>query len=151
MKSLTFFAIGGGLALTALLPQAEPLEAADLKKMVEGLGYTTKLLNDQRGKEKFEFIVKKGGYEVPIAGEVSGDKNTIWFSALLGPAPAQVDKGFTLLKENQRIRPTFFYMTDKGDLMLCVGVDNRGVTSVVAQKAAESIATAVSTTAEIWQ
>jgi hypothetical protein len=151
MKSLTFLAVGSGIALAALVPQAEPITAPDLKKLVEGLGLQTKMLNEQVGREKFEFIIPKDGYDIPIAAELSSDRSTIWFVALLGPTPDDVNRGYTILKENNRIRPNMFFISEKGDLMIGVGLDNRGVNAAVVRKATDSLALAVTTSAKVWQ
>ncbi|MFN8219365.1 MAG: hypothetical protein U0S12_04445 [Fimbriimonadales bacterium] len=138
----------GVVALHSL--QAGPITAPDLKALIEGMGYTTKALNEEKGKEKYEFTIKTEKFNVPIAAEVTPSTNYIWFTAFLGADKDDAVMHTALLKQNFKVQPTVFYVTDKGNLMAGVPVDNRGVTAAVIKRVTDKLAEDVSKTAEIW-
>lgn len=152
MKTLPFL-IGGVAALTpALFLQTDgKADVAGLKKMVENMGYETKMLNSEVGKEKFEFKITKGGFDVPIGAEVSASGNYIWFTVFLGEAGNDTLKHSNLLKENAKIQPNFFYITSKGSLMLGVATDNRGITPTVVKRITDKLSDDVGGTSKVWQ
>lgn len=142
----------GAVTLSALFPvQASVLEAADLKTMIEGMGYEVKVLNEEKGNEKYEFVITKNSFDVPIAAEVSKSKNYVWFTAFLGKATDKHEKNTSLLKENFKIQPDFFYITEKGNLMLGIAVDNRGINSAVIRRVTDKMSEDVTKTAPLWQ
>lgn len=135
-------------ALTSL--QADPVDTMQIKKMVEEMGYKTEMLAQTRGQEKFQFPVKKSGYEVPVAVSMDNEKTVATFSVLLGPAPA-ADKHTDLLKVVDRIQPSYFYISREGDIMLAISVDNRGIDSRVVKHVIDKLSTDVVDTAKLWQ
>lgn len=151
MKPLAIALAGVALITPLLIPQTEPLDAPALKALIDGLGYPTKNLSEEKGKEKYEFQIKTGGFNVPIAGEISASKNYIWFTVFLGEPPKDAGRHTALLKENQRVQPNFFYITEKGSLMLAVAVDNRGVTPAIVRRVTDKLSTDVGKTSSIWQ
>lgn len=151
MKVLPILALGAAALTPAVFLQATVLEPADLQKMVDGMGYTTKMLNEEKGKEKFEFTIKAEGFDVPIAAEVSPSKNYVWFTVLLGKASEDGAKNTALLKENFKIQPDFFYITEKGNLMMGIAVDNRGVSPAVIKRVTDKLSEDVSKTSKVWQ
>jgi hypothetical protein len=151
MKVLPILALGAAALTPVVFLQATVLEPADLQKIVEGMGYTTKMLNEEKGKEKFEFTIKAEGFDVPIAAEVSPSKNYVWFTVLLGKATEDGAKNTALIKENFKIQPDFFYATEKGNLMMGIAVDNRGVNAAVVKRVTDKLAEDVSKTSKVWQ
>ena len=70
----------------------------------------------------------------------------------LGDAPTSGnDKCLQLLKQNSKVQPTFFYITDSGRLMAALAVENRGVTNAILKTRAEAIADNVGKTKDVWQ
>jgi hypothetical protein len=49
MKVLPILALGAAALTPVVFLQATVLEPADLQKIVEGMGYTTKMLNEEKG------------------------------------------------------------------------------------------------------
>lgn len=151
MKPLPILAVTLAVAgIPFMLPQDEQVDALQLKKMVEGLGYTTKFLSEDKGKEKFEFPTKTDGFDVPIAGELSASKNYIWLTVFLGPAGDDTAKHSALLKANQRVQPNFFYITDKNNLMLGIAVDNRSLNPAALKRIVDKLSADVGKTADVW-
>lgn len=138
----------GVVALHSL--QAGPITGPDLKTLIEGMGYTTKALNEEKGKEKYEFTIKTEKFNVPIAAEVTASTNYIWFTAFLGADKDDAATHAALLKQNFKVQPTVFYVTDKGNLMAGVPVDNRGVTAAVIKRVTDKLADDISKTSDIW-
>ena len=145
------------LASAVLVPgrlraqQPGAVDSLGLKTMVEGMGYETKPIKSDNG--KFEFTVKISGLDVPIGAELSGSKNLIWFTVFLGKAPAETasTKFTEMLKRNFTIQPSSFYITDTGNLMMGIPVENRTVSAVVLRRWVEKLANDVGATKELWQ
>ncbi len=150
MKSLFLLPIAGLATAPFLVQQSTPLDAAALKKMISGLGFVTKELSAEVGKEKYEFSIARPDFNVPIGAEISPSKNYIWFTVRLGDIPTDVTKHAELLKENAKVQPNFFYVTSKGWLMLAVAMDNREVSPAVIKRVTEKLAEDVSKTSAIW-
>jgi hypothetical protein len=146
-------ASAAALLITNFAPQdgAAPLDAKQLKDMISNLGYETKVLNEEVGKEKYEFKLESGGFDVWIAAEISASKNYVWLTVLLGDAPsADSAKPYEYLKRNNKIQPTFFYATDKGKLMLGYPMDNRSITPAVMRRTMTKLAADTSSTSDLW-
>lgn len=145
--AVAFFATGSATATS----QAGTLDAAQLKTMIEGMGYETKALNSEPGKEKYEWVMKKPEFDVPIAGEISPSKNFIWLTAYLGKAPDESSpKNAAILKRIAKIQPCMFWVSDKGSLMIGVAVENRAVTPIIFKRHVDKLAEDVVSTADIW-
>ena len=54
-------------ALPLVNQDAGQIDAAKLKEMITNLGYETKTLNEEVGKEKYEFTVNNDAFDIPIA------------------------------------------------------------------------------------
>lgn len=154
MKSIQFLPVVFGLALAFWTPQApEKLDAASLRKTIEGMGYTCQDLSTDPGKEKFQFSVDEGGFNIPIAAELSKSTNYIWLTVSLGPLPADPAAPLALLKENAKIQPDSFYVSNRDSanaLMLGVAVDNRNASPDVFKRVIEKLSGDVSGTSTIW-
>jgi hypothetical protein len=129
--------------------QSGQFDAAQLKSAIEGLGYETKALNTEAGKEKYEFKLTRGGLDVPIAAEISPSKNFIWLTVFLGEPKA--DKALELLKQNGKIQPTNFYVTDKGSLMLGFAIDNRSMTAAILRQRIDKLTDDTVKTRSYWE
>ena len=128
-----------------------PLDAPKLKDMIVGLGYAVRALNETAGKEKYEFTVKTPEFDVPVAAELSGSKNYVWLTVFLGAAPkADSPKCLSYLQRNFKIQPSQFYVTDKGNLMLGIVVDNRGIDSNVLRRVITKLSEDAVSTADLW-
>lgn len=129
-------------------------DAAALKKAVEDIGYETKALNAEAGKEKYEFNLTRDGLKIPIATEISGSRSYIWFTVFLGEAPgessAPASKFAALLKSNAEIQPAQFYITKKGGLMMGITIENRAMTNALVRRTVEMIASHVVKTKDVW-
>jgi hypothetical protein len=141
------------LLVTNFAPQdgAGALDAKQLKEMITNLGYEAKALNEEVGKEKYEFKLESGGFDIWIAAEISASKNYVWLTVLLGDAPsADSAKPYEYLKRNNKIQPTFFYVTDKGKMMMGYPMDNRGITPPIFRRTMTKLSTDCASTADLW-
>jgi len=127
-------------------------DAAAMKKAVEDIGYETKELNKEPGKEKYEFKLTRDGLDIPIAIEISPSKNYIWLTVFLGAAPKpESAKNAELLKKNSEVQPCQFYVTSKGNLMLAYPLDNRSMSNAILRTKVDKLAADVGKTKDIWQ
>lgn len=134
---------------TAPTVEDEPLNVANLKKMVANLGYDLTELNSEVGKEKYSFVVKTEAFNVPLGIEISPSKNYIWLTANLGPATAKTNyQG--LLRANGIVQPTFFYVTSKDVLMCGYPIENHGVTPAWMKKCIDKVAKDITDQGPVW-
>lgn len=127
----------------------DKLNGASLKTMIEGLGYETKALNEEAGKEKYEFKINKAGFDIPIAAEVSPSTNYVWLTVFLG-AVKPTHKFEELLKQNTKIQPSQFYITSKGSLMVGIALDNRQINPAVLRRNIDKVSEDVSGSSTLW-
>lgn len=158
MKRLSLFAallaltaaFGALVSVPAKAGQSEDkLDAAKLKTMIEGLGYETKFLNKEVGKEKYEFKIVKTKLDVPMAAELSPSTNYVWFTVFLGASKPN-HKFEDMLKKNSEIQPSQFYITSKGNLMMAIAMDNRGVSPAVMKRNLDKLSDDVEATQDLW-
>ena len=129
----------------------EPLNTAQLKKMLTELGYTTKDLETKPGKEKYEVKHTLRAFDVPVGYEISPSTNFIWLTVMLGKHKTDTSYSFALLKHNAKIQPCFFYITASGNLMMGLAVENRGVTNAILRKHTDKILNDVIDNAAVWK
>ncbi len=145
------FAVGipliAGLAINQV--ESKPLDSPALKAMVDGLGYETKNIGSEVGKEKYEFKVKTEGFDVPMAAEISPSKNYIWLTANLG-ATSEKTKYEAILRANGAVQPTQFYVNSKGLLMVAIPIENHGVTPAWMKKCIDKLGNDLTDQAEAW-
>lgn len=144
--------VGFAAAAALLLPLQggeTKLDSTGLKGVIESLGYTTKVLSDSSG--KFEFTVSRGGFDIPVAAEISGSTNYVWLTVLLGDPPKDAPKLQALLNWNFKVQPSHFYITDSTKLMVAIPVENRNLQNPWMRKAVDKIVDDVVKTAEAWQ
>lgn len=158
MRLAATLALGVGM-LSAALPkvataqQVGAVDAAGLRGLIEGMGYEAKALNSDAGKEKYEFTLKSGGLDVPVAAEISPSKNLIWLTVFLGKAPTDSTspRFRRLLQQNFKTQPSMFYITDSGSLMMGMPLENRSMSAVVFRRWMEKLVADVASTKELWQ
>lgn len=157
LRPSLFCAAFGAMAAACLVgpviatPQAAMMDAAQLKSMLQGLGYEVKDLNTEAGKEKYQFTITKKGFDVPLGAEFSASKNFIWVTAFLGKAPEDSSpKNAALLKQNFSIQPSFFWVTEKGNLMIGVAMENRAMTPAIFKRHTDKLSDDVVATADVW-
>lgn len=139
------------ITLSSKAQSCEPITSPKLREMLEQLGYTVKDIGTSSA-EKYEVKTKTASFDVPVGYEISPSTNFIWLTVFLGPAKADTSlKNIALLKQNAIIQPCFFYVTAKGNLMMGVAVENRGVTNAILRRHTEKLIADVSSTATYWQ
>ncbi|MCX6381461.1 MAG: hypothetical protein NT023_18625 [Armatimonadetes bacterium] len=103
-----------------------------LKKGIEDIGYETKLLTKEEGKETYEFKVVRGGLDIPIMAEITSSKSYIWLTVVLNTlkeGDGDVAKYRKLLQANGEIQPCQFFMNKSDRLKAAIALDNRGMTA----------------------
>lgn len=149
---LGLIAVAAFPVLAGAQGEAKELSVAELKTMVENMGYTTKELSKDTG--KFEFTITKEGLDIPIAAEVSGSKRYVWLTVFLGDFGKLSDqeaRAVKMLKQNFKIQPSQFYVTEKGNLMMAMPLDNRTINAAVLRRCTDKLSNDVSSTKELWQ
>ncbi len=148
-KSLLFPALALASLQFSFAQEAKPLDAPSLKAMIKGLGYETKDLNVEVGKEKYEFTLTTPDLNIPVGAEISPSKNYVWLTVFLGASRPDL-KFEELLKSNASTQPCFFYITSKSNLMMAVALDNRMITPTVMKRNIEMLTKSVTDTKSIW-
>lgn len=164
MKRTTFvFLIGFALAILLSAPvrtafaggQGSQLSMAQVKSMVEALGYETKELSGTPGKEKYEFKVTRTGYDLPMAIEISPSKNYIWITLFFGKLASETTLNqsqlYKMLSANYIVQPCQYYITDSRNVMLAIAIDNREVSSSVLRRNIDKLADDAVKTADVWK
>lgn len=129
-----------------------PLTRPRLREMLGELGYEIEDIVKDAGKEKYSVKFSSNDLNIPIGYEISPSNTYIWLTVNLGDAPKEAnEKCLTLLKQNSKVQPTFFYVTDSGRLMAALAVENRGVTNAILKQRSDSLAANVGKTKEFWQ
>lgn len=129
-------------------------DTALLKKGIEDIGYETKTLNKEEGKETYEFKVTRGGLDIPIMAEITSSKSYIWLTAVVGflkEGEGDAAKYRKLLQANAEIQPCHFFITKGDRLKIAIALDNRGMTNPALRKSVEKLANDVVGTKAIWQ
>ncbi|MEQ1823260.1 MAG: hypothetical protein ABL949_12165 [Fimbriimonadaceae bacterium] len=153
MRIITPAIIGLALILPVVHQEPTVIDTAQLKGLIEGLGYDVRQIatNPEPGREKYEFKITKDDLNVPIGAEVSPSKRYVWLTVFLGPPPTDMTKHTEMLKRNGKIQPCFFYITEKGNLMIGLPVENRQVSSAVMRRTVDLIVDSVVDTKSVWQ
>ena len=132
--------------------QAEKIDRKQLREMLVQLGYEVTDIVKEEGKEKYSVKFTKDGLDIPVGFEISPSNSYIWLTVNLGEAPAEASpKCLALLKQNSKVQPTFFYVTDSGRLMAALPVENRNVTNAILRLRADSVSDNVGKTKDVWQ
>lgn len=132
--------------------QNQTIDRKQLREMLVQLGYDVNDIVKDAGKEKYSVNFEEASLNIPVGFEISPSNSYIWLTVNLGDAPTTGnDKCLQLLKQNAKVQPTFFYITDSGRLMAALAVENRGVSNAVLKSRAEAIASNVGKTKDVWQ
>ena len=99
-----------------------PVAVGGIEMLVE-LGYEVTDIVKDEGKEKYSVKFSKNDLNIPVGFEISPSNSYILLTVNLGDAPKEATtKCLNLLKQNSKIQPTFFYVTDSGRLMAALPV-----------------------------
>lgn len=132
--------------------QSDRIDRKQLRDMLVQLGYEVTDIVKDEGKEKYSVKYSKDGLDIPVGFEISPSNTYIWLTVNLGDAPAESSpKCFALLKQNAKVQPTFFYVTESGRLMCALAVENRGVTNSILRLRGETVSDNVGKTKDVWQ
>jgi hypothetical protein len=158
MNSMRKFGIYGlvlllasSVALMGFL-QNPQTDRKQLREMLVGMGYEVTDIVKDAGKEKYSVKFTREALDIPVGYEISPSNSYVWLTVNLGNAPTEsASKNFALLKQNAKIQPSFFYVTESGRLMMALAVENRGITPQVLRTRSETIADNVGKTKDVWQ
>jgi hypothetical protein len=154
MKAIKIFIVCCllGLGIQVKAQNCGPIAAPELRRILVELGYTVKDLNTTVGKEKYEVKLVTTTLDVPMGFEISPSTNFIWLTVFLGkPFEETSPKNIALLKRNAIVQPCQFYITEKGNLMMGMALENRAVTNAVLKKFSDNLAKKVSDNQEYWK
>lgn len=131
---------------------SQQIDRKQLREMLVELGYEVTDIVKDAGKEKYSVTLKTTELNIPVGLEISPSNGYVWLTVNLGAAPTEGStKTLDLLKQNSKVQPTFFYVTDSGRLMAATAVDNRGVTNAILRTRIETIVENVGKTKDVWQ
>ena len=131
--------------------QSQTLDRKQLREILVQLGYEVKDIVKDEGKQKYAVSFSSNDLNLPVGYEISPSGNYIWLTANLGDGPkAGNEMTFQLLKQNARVQPTFFYISESGKLMAALAVENRGVTNSLLKQRSEIFADNVGKTKDVW-
>lgn len=123
-----------------------------LREMLVQLGYEVNDIVKDEGKEKYSVKFTKNELDIPVGFEISPSGSYVWLTVNLGDAPTEPNaKCLALLKQNSKVQPTFFYVTDSGRLMAALAVENRNITNSILRLRADTVSDNVGKTKEFWQ
>jgi hypothetical protein len=132
--------------------QNQQIDRKQLREMLVQLGYEIQDIVKDEGKEKYSSKFSRDGLDIPIGYEISPSNTYIWLTVNLGSGPTEGSaKTLALLKQNAKIQPTFFYITESGRLMAALPVENRAVTNALLRLRSEALADNIGKTKGIWQ
>ena len=132
--------------------QSQTIDRKQLRDILVQLGYEVNDVVKDAGKEKYSAKFTNDGLDIPVGFEISPSGAYIWLTVNLGEAPTTpTQKCLDLLKQNSKVQPTFFYITDSGRLMAALPIENRGVTNAILKTRSETIAANVGKTKRFWQ
>src|SRR5688572_28734859 len=130
----------------------EPLTRPQIRQMLVQMAYEVKDIVTDPGKEKYSIVITREGLDVPIGIELSGNTKYIWLTVNLGDfKPDNSTRNIELLKQNGKIQPQQFDVTESGRLMLGLPMENRGVSNVMLREKLEAFAGNVGKTKTVCQ
>ncbi|MEQ1933291.1 MAG: hypothetical protein ABL962_05360, partial [Fimbriimonadaceae bacterium] len=128
MRKLSFtgpllFVVSAVVLMGFVSSQDTQLTRPRLREMLVELGYEVTDIVKDEGKEKFSVKFTKNELNIPVGFEISPSNSYLWLTVNLGDAPKDGNtKCLNLLKQNSKIQPTFFYVTDSGRLMAALPI-----------------------------
>ncbi|HRK22514.1 MAG TPA: PepSY domain-containing protein [Fimbriimonadaceae bacterium] len=158
MKKFPFLAIAlavvvlGAITGFASKSQENQITRTQLREMLVQLGWEVTDIVKDAGKEKYSVKFTKNELDIPVGFEISPSNSYVWLTVNLGDAPKEPNaKCLELLRQNGKVQPTFFYITESGRLMAALAVENRGITNAVLRTRAETVSDNVGKTKTSWQ
>lgn len=142
------------VSMTALgfRDQTGQIDRKQLRTTLVQLGYEVNDINKEEGKEKYSISIAQDALNIPIGLEISPSNSYIWLTVNLGDAPAETStKCLALLKQNAKIQPCFFYVTESGRMMMGLPVENHEIDNARIRNRLTIIADNVGKTKDIWQ
>lgn len=128
------------------------IDRKQLRSMLTQLGYEVTDISKEVGKEKYSVTFVKENLNIPVGYEISPSNSFIWLTVNLGTAPAEGSaKSLALLKQNAKIQPAFFYVTESGRLMAAMAIENRSVTNAVLRLRSDFLSDQVGKSKGSWQ
>jgi hypothetical protein len=150
MKRMLAAVLCAAAMIGAPLASAEPpLEFAQLKTMISGMGYTAKDLPGDTPKFYIDFATAT--FNIPTGFEISKSGRYIWVTANLGVSKLNGDLALQALHKIGGIQPTSFWLTEKNNLMIGFAIDNRDVTPAHLKFVLEKFSADIDNTASLWQ
>jgi hypothetical protein len=146
-------AVAGGSVLAFAPVQSEKLDAAGVKKTLEGLGYEVEVTDATVDKEQYLIKHEAANFNIPVAVVMSGNKNFVYLIATLGETEkieAKPDIFKNLLAKNAEIQPAFFYLQGKY-LKIAFVMENRGIQAVDMKRGIDLLGDKVGTTSAVWK
>jgi hypothetical protein len=137
-------------ASIAIAGQDSPgaVDRKQLREILTQLGHETKVLGEE-GSESFEFKVSRDGLDIYLDAQISTSRSYLWLTANLGSAPTDADSLRALLRANNDIQPSHFYITKDGQLMAAIPVENRQISNPVLRSRIDKILSDIVATEEI--
>lgn len=130
---------------------SDQIDRKQLRDMLVQLGYTVKDLDSTAGKEKYSFLVERGGLNIPVAAEISPNGRYIWLTVFCKDGEPAGDKAVALLHKNSDLQPSQFYLSKSNKIMVGLAIENHEVTNAVLRERSEKIVNDVVSSKDIWQ
>lgn len=138
------------MSAAAMPAMADPLSYAQLKSMVEGMGYTPNDLTKTPDAPIFEVTLTTANFKIPLAMEVSKSGRYVWVRATLGPSKLTGDGALTMLRKQGELQPTMFWLNSTGVLLVGMAVDNREITPAHLRFVMDKVAADIDSTSALW-
>ena len=139
----------GILAIAPISAWADPLTHAQLKTMIEGMGYPAKEIG--KTTPKLEITLTTPQFNVPAGVEITPSGRFIWITANLGESKLDGDRALQVLKRSQEWQPTQFWITSANTLTIGIAINNLDVTAETMKFALDKLGGDVGKSADLWQ
>lgn len=137
------------LAMVPLNAWADPLTYAQMKTMIEGMGYTPKEIG--QSSPKLEIALVTPQFNVPAGIEITPSGRFIWITANLGESKIDGEGALRLLKRSSEWQPTQFWITKANTLTVGIAINNLDVNAETLKFVFEKLGADVGKSADIWQ
>ena len=139
--------------VTAVAAEPKPtskggVTVAQLRKIVDGLGYETKDGTDKTS-ANFEFTITESDLDIHILAEQSQSTSYIWLKLAFDKLkPGQDAK--TFLSQTASTQPAHFYLYSDGTLGMAMAIENRDVTPAVVKRGIDILVNGAVSTQDYW-
>ncbi len=147
LRAMVLACAMGAAAMPAM---ADPLTYAQLKALVEGMGYTPSDLTKNPESPIFEVTLTTANFKIPLAMEVSKSGRYVWVRATLGASKLTGDGALAMLKKQAELQPTMFWINSGGSLLVGMAVDNRDITPAHMRFVMDKVAADIDSTSALW-